>query len=539
MIALLRRFSILQRLLIMLMLAAIGTMAFASFSLWQQRENLIDQKWQQIDAQLNTVNSLLDSQATLGSTAKTATAAILQQLSYQQDGYFIVLDKDGSIVVYGQHPQWIGLDESDIIAADKSQPLVTLRQLANSSQAQIEYPHQHPSKGQIDTKLAAASYFAPWQWTVITGMYISDVNHSMTQVTWKYVWFMLALSLPIFAFFILLNLSINRPLQQAIDAMTTIAHGNGNLTLRLPEQGQDEINALALSFNAFVAKMAVTVAKLTPISQRLTVQADHLSQSANASIVSTQSVHEQTQSVATAIEQMSATTDDMATNTNLTAEAANTVSQQALASQQQMHDTVNKASALVEQLTQSMTQMTQLNQASMDIDAILDVISRVSDQTNLLALNAAIEAARAGTHGRGFAVVADEVRALANRTQASTQEITTIIQGIQAGVKAMTVMTQDNKHIATQLQKDAGNVGVAMDNILMNIEDITSRALQVASATEEQSLVSRTITQNIGAIASLSAEALSVSQDHTVNAKQLQNMSDQLTEQLQQFTLSE
>ena len=91
------------------------------------------------------------------------------------------------------------------------------------------------------------------------------------------------------------------------------------------------------------------------------------------------------------------------------------------AGQQGINRAFEGISKLAESIEKSMTDVEQLQHASVQIGKAISVIQSIAEDTNLLALNAAIEAARAGEYGRGFSVVADEVRNLSGKTQQSNQ----------------------------------------------------------------------------------------------------------------------
>ncbi len=72
--------------------------------------------------------------------------------------------------------------------------------------------------------------------------------------------------------------------------------------------------------------------------------------------------------------------------------------------------------------------MKKVHQSSEEMSFVLELIQGISEQINLLSLNAAIEAARAGVYGRGFAVVASEISKLADRTEESISNISSLIE---------------------------------------------------------------------------------------------------------------
>ena len=141
--------------------------------------------------------------------------------------------------------------------------------------------------------------------------------------------------------------------------------------------------------------------------------------------------------------------------------------------------------------------MSQLHGHAQNITRIMGVISDIADQTNLLALNAAIEAARAGEAGRGFAVVADEVRKLAEKTMASTTDVSSAIAAIQDSTEKSMISMDDAMEQVSQATELAGLSGQALQEIVATVDVTADQVHAIATASEEQSAASEEINQSI------------------------------------------
>lgn len=304
--------------------------------------------------------------------------------------------------------------------------------------------------------------------------------------------------------FILFRRLISSRLRHVANALQQIADGNGNLSQRLDEKPQDEIGAIAHSFNQFVGQMEGSLKEVHAQVEHLsesTAEMEHIAAQSQQGATNQQ---QETSSVATSVTEMAATSEQMAELARSTAAHSNSTLSQSESGRTLVAENRQSVEILSQSMQQAAKVVAELEKDSQGIGGVLDVIRGIAEQTNLLALNAAIEAARAGEQGRGFAVVADEVRSLASRTQESTEEINSMIEQLQSGAKsAVQAIESGTSNIEQSLEK-AQQTNDMIDSIAEAINSIQTLNSQIASAATEQTSTSESINKNVENIAEIS-----------------------------------
>ena len=337
------------------------------------------------------------------------------------------------------------------------------------------------------------------------------------------------------AFALYIGRTISRPLRNAAAAMTDIAQGEGDLTRRLPVNGQDEVARLSDAFNQFAEKVRLTVQQVAGSTTQLATAAEEMSQVTQQTNDGVQQQQQETEQVATAINEMTATVQEVARHAGEASNATREANDQARDGREVVDQSISSINSLAQELQNATEVIRQLEQNSENIGTVLDVIQGIAEQTNLLALNAAIEAARAGEQGRGFAVVADEVRSLASRTHQSTEEIQQMIEQLQQGarnaVKAMESSSERSQHSVEQ----ASRAGESLEVIARAVTTINDMNLQIASAAEEQSSVAEEINRNVTNINEVVNQTAVGAQQSQVSSTELARLSYELQALVNQF----
>lgn len=354
------------------------------------------------------------------------------------------------------------------------------------------------------------------------------------------LWLTIGAILGVLAAVVLLSYLIIRNIKSAVSDLndTLVALSKRDLTAHTHYDGRDEFGVIAHNLDNMAQQIKDVIQEIGGTAAQVATAAE---ESSTAALQTSQNVAQQrqgTDQVATAINEMSATVRDVARSTTEAAEMSRQVNDDTLQGKSEIENTVRLVQALSTQAEQTARIIVELKKESDAISSVLDVIRGVAEQTNLLALNAAIEAARAGEQGRGFAVVADEVRQLAQKTQDSTVSIQQMISNLQSGSDRAASSMQETLDKA---QASAGNVvkaGELLVQIADGIASISDRNIQVASAAEEQSLVSEEINRNVNDINDLVIQVSAAAEQTAVTSRELASLADHQQQLVGRFKVS-
>ena len=342
---------------------------------------------------------------------------------------------------------------------------------------------------------------------------------------------------------------ITRPINEAVNGLKDIAQGEGDLTMRLKVNSNDEVGELAKWFNAFITKLQGIIKEIAEGVETLS------SSSTELSAISEQ-MSQVSQDTSSKCNTVSAAAEEMSTNMSTVAAAMeqSTANTQVVASSaEEMSSTIGEIAknseraraisddAAVKSVDTS-KKVTELGHAAQAIGKVIEAITDISEQVNLLALNATIEAARAGEAGKGFAVVANEIKELAKQTAGATQDIKSKISTIQnttmitiEQIEQITKVIQEVNDVVAGIASAVEEQSTATAEIAANVSQSAQGIQEVNSNVNQSSMVASEISKEISDVNASANEISTSSSQVNLSAQDLSKLSEQLKAMVDQF----
>ena len=364
-------------------------------------------------------------------------------------------------------------------------------------------------------------------WTIIISAPVSEFMGTVNTLRTSMISIGVVILLIALIIVYLVACAMVKPIQTVVTALRNIAQGEGDLTVRLPVTGNDEITDMAEYFNQTIIKISTSIRQvginsntMEEIGDELASNMTETASAVNQISANIDSVKQQAMTQAASVTETAATIEEIVRtikqlNGSIETQAASVAQssssvEQMVANIASIGQTLGKTDEAIRSLTTAtgdgkatlVTSNTVTQKIAEESGSLMEassVIQHIASQTNLLAMNAAIEAAHAGEAGKGFAVVADEIRKLAEDSAMQGKTITATLKTLSGEIETLSAssktveekfnaiftLAEQVKEMSARLTESMREQENGSKEVLTAIKSINTVTIEVQAGSEE------------------------------------------------------
>ncbi|WP_328185231.1 cache domain-containing protein, partial [Marinobacter sp. OP 3.4] len=236
------------------------------------RENLLEAHKQGLKHIVQAARTAIEEDYTDTSLdeeeAKLRVRDTIRSMGFGDNNYIFAYTHDSFNLAFRPKPSAEGYVKNS--TPETKALLRNLFEAGKSGGGFYAYERKNPATGNVEPKISYSLQLEKWNWVMGTGIYVTSVDETIAaareeidaQISSALLTILgITVVIVIIAvgFGVFMGRTVTVPLRNVTRTMQDIAEGEGDLTRRLPDDGNDELAELGHQFNAFVGKIHNTI----------------------------------------------------------------------------------------------------------------------------------------------------------------------------------------------------------------------------------------------------------------------------------------